>query len=114
MRLLFYAILACCLLAVSCSMDWLVDYEQPLSIEEYQARYSNYDDLWVGHQVDELIAKRGQPDDVLEAKPWGCSFQHGVPVLSYIYYSETTSSRSCIDTFVVVAESGAIIKYYCR
>ncbi len=60
------------------------------------------------------IAERGQPDSVLEAKPRWSSFKDGVHVLSYIYYNDTAARGSCIDAFVVVEDSGAIIKYYCR
>ena len=109
-----YAFIACCLVAMSCTIGQSVDYDQPLSIKEYQVRYSNFSDPWVGHQVEELIAERGLPDDVLEAKPIWSSFQHGVHALSYIYYNETTAGGSCIDAFVVVEDSATIVKYYCR
>ena len=77
-------------------------------------RYSEFGNPWVGHQIEELVEERGLPDSVLEAKPKWSSFKDGVHVLSYIYYNETTPGESCIDTFVVVEDSGAIIKYYCR
>jgi hypothetical protein len=60
------------------------------------------------------LAARGQPDSVLEAKPKWSSFEHGVRVLSYIYYNDKAAGGSCIDAFVVVEDSGTIIKYYCR
>jgi hypothetical protein len=93
---------------------WLEGHSARLSIEEYQARYSNFGDPWVGLQVEDLIASRGPPDDVLEAKPRWTSFTHDVHVLSYIYYSGTDAGRSCIDAFVVVEDTGTVIKYYCR
>jgi hypothetical protein len=114
MRKLAYTFIACCLAAIACTSGQLVDYDQPLSIEEYQERYSNFGDPWVGHQVEELIAEHGPPDDVLEAKPKWSSFMHGVHILSYIYYNKTAAGGSCIDTFVLVEDSGTIIKYYCR
>jgi hypothetical protein len=96
-------------------MGQVINYDQPLSIEEYQERYTKFGDHpWVGHQVEELIAERGPPDDVLEAKPKWTSFEHGVHVLSYIYYNESAAGESCIDAFVVVEVSGTIIKYNCR
>ncbi len=109
-----YTPIACCLVLSGCAIGQLVGYDQPLSIERYQARYSNFGDPSVGRQVEELIAERGLPDDVLEARPKGSSFQHGVHVLSYIYYNETAEGGSCIDAFVVVEDSGTIIKYYRR
>ena len=115
-----YTPIACCLVLSGCTIDQLFGYDQPLSIEqpllieEYQARYSNFSNPWVGHQVEELITERGQPDSVLEAKPRWYSFEHGVHVLSYIYYNEVAEGGSCIDAYVVVEDSGSIIKYYCR
>ena len=109
------AIVACCLGQSGCGDAPMVDDYEPLSISEYQARYSNFGDPWVGHQVDELIAERGPPDNVFEAKPrWVPSFKHDVHIDSYVYYSATANSRACIDTFVVVEDSRTIIKYYCR
>ena len=108
-------LVACCFAEIGCTDAPLVDDYQALSIAEYQARYSNFGDPWVGHRVDELIAERGPPDSVFEAKPrWTPSFKHGVHIDSYIYYDTTASARACIDTFVVVEDSGTIIKYYCR
>jgi hypothetical protein len=52
MRKLAYTFIACCLAAIACTSGQLVDYDQPLSIEEYQERYSNFGDPWVGHQVE--------------------------------------------------------------
>ena len=114
MRKVSYAPIACCLVIIGCTIGWLGDYDRPFLIDEYQQRYSNFGDPWVGHQVEELIAERGQPDSVLEAKPRWSSFEHGVHVLSYIYYNDTVAGGSCIDAYVVVEDSGAIIKYYCR
>jgi len=91
---------------IGCTVGWWGDFDQPF--------YSNFGDPWVGHQVEELIAERGQPDSVLEAKPRWSSFKDGVHVLSYIYYNHFVAGRSCIDAFVVVEDSGTIIKYYCR
>jgi len=42
------------------------------------------------------------------------SIEYGVHVLSYIYYNDKAAGGSCIDAFVVVEDSGTIIKYYCR
>jgi hypothetical protein len=114
MRQVTYAVIACCLAANGCAIDWLVDYDQPASIEEYQARYSNFGDPWVGHQVEELIVERGLPDDVFDAMSRRPSFPHGIHVLSYIYYNETAEGRSCIEAFVAVDDSGTIVRYYCR
>jgi hypothetical protein len=109
-----YTPIACCLVLSGCTIGQLFGYDQPLSIEEYQQRYSNFGDPLVGHQVEELIAERSQPDSVLEAEPKWSSFEHSVHVLSYIYYTDTAAGGSCIDAFVVVEDSGTIIKYYCR
>ena len=107
MRQVTYAVIACCLAANGCAIDWLVDYDQPALIEEYQARYSNFGNPSVGHQVEELIVERGLPDRVLKGKPIG---DH---ILAYIYYNETVERGACIDAFVAVEDSGTIIKYYC-
>ena len=114
MQKVAYALITCCLVVIGCTIDQLGDYDRPLSIEEYEARFSNFSDRWVGHQVEELIAERGLPDNVFEAKPKWSSFQHGVHVLSYIYYNEIAEVGSCIDAYVVVEDSGTIVKYYCR
>jgi hypothetical protein len=103
-----------CLVLVGCSIGQLFDYDQWPTIEEYQVGYSSFGNPWVGHQIEELIDDRGQPNSVLEAKPKWSSFKDGVHVLSYIYYGDTTPGGSCIDTFVVVEDTGTIIKYYCR
>jgi hypothetical protein len=104
----------CCLVLVGCSIGLLFDHDQWPSIEEYQAGYSNFGNPWVGRQIEDLIDARGQPDIVLEAKPRWSSFKDGVHVDSYIYYDGTTPGRSCIDAFVVVEDTGTIIKYFCR
>ena len=109
----YFAILYC-LMLVGCSIGEFLDYDQWPTIEEYQAGFSNFGDPWVGHQIDELVEERGPPDSVLEAKPKWSSFKNGVHVDSYIYYGEVTAGGSCIDTFVVVEDTGTIIKYYCR
>lgn len=98
-------------MVIGCAIGrWEGDSPQ-LSTEEYQARYSNFGDPWVGYQVEDLIGARGWPDDVLEdVKPR----RHGVDVLLYTYYSKADVGRSCIDAFVVVEDTGTIIKYYCR
>ena len=103
-----------CLVLVGCSIGQLFDYDQWPTIAEYQMGYSSFGNPWVGHQIEELIDDRGQPNSVLEAKPKWSSFKDGVHVLSYIYYGDTTTGGSCIDTFVVVEDTGTIIKYYCR
>ena len=108
-------LIACCLGQSGCGDAPVIDDFESLTIAEYQARYSNFVNPWVGHQVDELIAERGPPDSVLEAKPrWTPSFKHGVHIDSYVYYNAIAESRACIDTFVVVEDSRTIIKYYCR
>ena len=113
MRKLVYGLTLCCLILISCAVSWLQGDERPLSIDEYQELYSHVGGPWVGRQVGELTAVRGQPDDIREAKPSSCAFPHGIRVQSYIYYNDSEDG-SCIDTFVVVEASGKIIKYYCR
>ena len=111
-RKIAYSIIALCLVLFACSVSQFFDYDQWPPIEEYyQAGYGNSGNPWVGHQIEELIDDRGLPESVLEAKPRWSSFRHGVYVLSYIYYSEPTTGGSCIDAFVVVEDSGTIIKY---
>ena len=108
-------LVASCFVGMGCTEAPVVYGYQRLSIEEYQLRYSEFGEPWVGHQVDELIAERGPPDNVFEAKPrWSPSFKHGVHIDSYVYYNKMGSARTCIDTFVVVEESRRIIRYYCR
>ncbi len=114
MRKATYAPIVCCLVVIGCTIGWWGDFDQPFCIDEYQQRYSNFSDPWVGHQVEDLIAERGQPDSVLEAKPKGSSFKDGVHVLCYIYYNDAAAGGSCVDAYVVVEDSGSIIKYYCR
>ena len=114
MRKLAFAPIACCLVVIGCTISWWGEFDQLFYFDEYQQVYSNFGDPWVGHQVEELIAERGQPDSVLEAKPKWSAFEDGVHVLSYIYYNDAAAGGSCIDTYVVVEDSGAIIKYYCR
>jgi len=106
--------MVCCFVASGCTVGWPDENGQPFSTEGYQQHYANFDDPWVGHQVEELIAERGQPDIVLEAKPKYSSFNHDTHVLSYIYYNHSATGGSCIDAYVVVEDSGTIIKYYCR
>jgi hypothetical protein len=102
------------LVLFGCSIGEFFDYDQWPTIEEYQAGYSTFGNPWVGHKIDELLEERGRPDSVLEAKPRWSSFKNGVHVLSYIYYSEATAGVLCIEAFVVVEDTGTIIKYYCR
>ena len=114
MRKLTWGLFVSYLVVVSCAIEWLERDFGPLSIEEYQERYTVAGDPWVGDHVANLTRVLGPPDDILEAKPKWCEFQHGVHVLSYIYYDGSATGRSCIDTFVVVEETGIVIKYYCR
>jgi len=114
MRKVVFGFILCCPIVIGCAIGRWESDNTPLSIEDYQARYSNCCNSWVLRPVEELIALRGPPDDILEAKPRWTQFSHGIHVLSYIYYNRSTDNRSCIDTFVVVEDTGTIIKYYCR
>ena len=102
------------ILAGGCTLPTVPDERSALSAEEYQLLYSHFGEPWVGDDVAALVADRGAPDSVLEAKHRLAEFKHGVHVLSYIYYNRAPGSSSCIDAYVVVEETGVIIKHYCR
>jgi hypothetical protein len=105
---------SCTLLTGSSSSSSTSEYGRPLTAYEYQALYSDLGEPWVGYEVETLIAERGPPDSVLEAKPRWLPFKHGVHVLSYIYYNREAGAAPCIDAYVVVEDTGVIVKYYCR
>ena len=105
---------SCTNLIGSSSSSSTSEYGRPLTAYEYQALYSDLGEPWVGYEVETLIAERGPPDSVLEAKPRWLAFKHGVHVLSYIYYNREPGGGPCTDAYVVVEDTGVIVKYYCR
>lgn len=116
MRRIVICFIICLTVVVGCALkQWLgLDQSTPISIEEYQARCIRYDNPWVGRQRDELIAMRGRPDDIRVAGVRGCELEGRVHLNSYIYSPDTSSDSSCIDAFVILEETGTIVKYYCR
>jgi hypothetical protein len=92
------------------STDWMD--EPAMSAETYQLTHSVPDNQWVGHSVDELIAERGEPDGIYHAIPMGSTFDHDVHVDSYVY--GMYDNGPCVDAFVVVEETGQIVRYHCR
>ena len=105
---------SCTFLSGSSISSSTSNYGRPLTAYEYQDLYSDPGEPWVGYEVETLIAERGLPDSVLEAKPRWLPFKHGVHALSYIYNNKEQGPGPCIDVYVVVEETGVIVKYYCR
>lgn len=83
-----------------------------MSAETYARTHSRFDSEWVGYSVDDLIAARGEPDEIYHAIPMGSTFDHGVHIDSYVY--GLYDRGPCVDAYVVVEETGQIVRYHCR
>lgn len=86
--------------------------KEEMSAATYAATHSVPDDQWVSYSVDELIATRGEPDEIFHAIPMGSTFDHGVHIDAYVY--GLYNKGPCIDAYVVVEASGQIVRYHCR
>ena len=86
-------------------------YAAPMS---YQTRDISGWSMWTGRHVDELIASRGSPYLLLEARAKGAGYLYDTPAIAYVYASEAGVGRGCLDTYVVDASSGMIVRYHCR
>ena len=62
---------------------------------------------WIGYNVRELIDLYGEPQEIIDARLPG-----GPPSDAYLYRS--LQDDGCVDAFVVVAQTGEIIDYFCR
>lgn len=92
------------------STDWLSEPE--IDAYLYGMTHSVPDNEWVGYSVDDLIAARGEPDGIYHAIPLGGTFDHGVHIDSYVY--GLYDRGPCVDAYVVVEETGQIVRYHCR
>ena len=102
------------ILAGGCTLPTLPDERSSLSAEDYQALYSHVEEEWVGDNIAALVAERGPPDTILEAQPLMAPYDTGLHVLSYVYRDTTPGGTSCTDAYVVIEETGVIIKHHCR
>ena len=102
------------ILAGGCTITPISDERSSLSAEDYQALHSHFDESRVGDNIATLLAERGPPDTILEGQPLMAPSDRGVHVLSYVYDDRVPGGAACIDAYVVVEETGVIIKHHCR
>jgi hypothetical protein len=60
---------------------------------------------WIGHTEGELVRELGAPKTMLDTTLLG-----GPESVAYVYFDP----EGCFDAYVVVLETGEIIKYFCR
>jgi hypothetical protein len=116
-------VLTCLALLVTmfgCGIRQWVSDNFPMPVDEYLAGtaysdgYRPYDPEWIGSDVDALVRVRGDPYLILEARPRYGEFRDGIPAVSYVYAPSEGSGQVCFDTYVVVAETRTVVRYYCR
>ena len=120
MRGLAITCLALLVTLLGCGIHQWVNDNFPMPIDEYLSQtaytdgYRVYDSTWIGSDVDDLVRGRGAPYLVLEARPKYGNFRDGIPAVSYVYAPIEGSGKACFDTYVVVEETGTVVRYYCR
>ena len=81
---------------------------------DYSPFFRAFDNPWVGRSREELVAARGQPDAIFEARHQFADFDAGIPAVTYVYAGKEVSAGTCIDAYVVDEPTQTVIKYYCR
>ena len=102
------------LMVAGCSIgEWIERDAPPTSLRSYPAHYDQGLRM-IGRDVDDAVEQIGPPDFVLDGRPRYGQYKNGVPVLSYVYASETYFGTNCIDVLVVTQQSGKVARYHCR
>jgi hypothetical protein len=105
------------LLAITCGCslkDWAI-LQIDFLLDGYGPDFCRHEDgNWIGCEDTDLIATRGEPSLILEARPRKAQYRDGIPAMSYVYFPTGDQARSCIDTYVVVEETRQVVRYYCR
>jgi hypothetical protein len=111
----------CALMSVfgtACSVaDWVAE-NFPTPIDEYDWQfyssgyaYAKPNPIGARH-VDELVEQRGPPYMIFEARHRYGDYRNGVPAVAYVY--RPSPGKVCLDTYVVIIDSGVIARYHCR
>jgi hypothetical protein len=109
-----YGLIASMLIAASCGIgDWIDRDVAPTSLRSYPPQYEPGLQM-IGRDVMNTVEQIGDPDFVLDGRPRYGQYKDGVPVLSYVYVSETYFRTNCIDVLVVTQHSGEVVRYHCR
>ena len=109
-----YGLVALALMVASCSIgDWIGRDVAPTSLRSYPPHYEPGLQM-VGRDIMNTVEQIGDPDFVLDGRPRYGQYKDGIPVLSYVYTSETYFGTNCIDVLVVTQHSGKVIRYRCR
>ena len=121
MRRLLNLLLVLFIFLLACAVDEYMYREEPGEIQQIgisnQGSYAKSPgavNLWVGKNVSQLIAARGEPDLIIDAEPRGASFTGRVATVCYVYFPKAGSVGVCTDAYVVDLQSGTIIRYHCR
>ena len=102
------------LIAAGCSIgEWIDRDVPPASLGSYPEHYDPGVQM-IGRDVDDTVEQIGPPDFILDGRPRYGEYKNGIPVLSYVYVSETYFGTNCIDVLVVTQQSGKVARYHCR
>ncbi len=63
---------------------------------------------WLGQHADSLIKDLGEPAQIVNATLLGG------PGSVALVYTDQPNNMGCIDAYVIVQETGEILKYFCR
>jgi hypothetical protein len=63
---------------------------------------------WLGQHADSLIDELGEPAQIVNAT------QLGGPGSVALVYTDQPNNNGCIDAYVIVQETGEVLKYFCR
>jgi hypothetical protein len=109
-----YGLIVLALIAAGCSIgEWIGRDVPPASLRSYPPHYDAGVRM-IGRTVDDTVEQIGRPDFILDGRPRYGEYKDGIPVLSYVYMSETYFGTNCIDVLVVTQQSGKVARYHCR
>ena len=109
-----HSLIVFALIAAGCSIgEWIARDISPATLRSYPPQYDPGLQM-IGRDVEDTVEQIGDPDFVLDGRPRYGDYRDGVPVLSYVYTSETYFGTNCIDVLVVVKQSGKVARYHCR
>jgi hypothetical protein len=121
MRRLFNLLLLLLVFLLACAVDdYFLGEEQtdlrPNTTLNHgpSAQNRGVTNFWVGRNVSKLVAVRGEPNMILDARPRSPGNTGSPNTVCYLYSSKAGSGGGCMDAYVVDLESGIIVRYHCR
>lgn len=101
------AITLSALLVAGCAENSKTAINQPAINKTASNKAQEANKKWIGQHRDQLIAKLGQPNQII-----GATILGRPPSEAFIYNPK--NPKDCVDAFVVLEETGMIVDYFCR